>query len=315
MQETLIVTDAALGARLQACRQLFLRLDAGTAEALYVRLPDGNAARLGLGRGQGLSAAGALLAYALLGREDPDAAARMDALRQQEPDRSLRKLCQLAADMLAEDERFSQASLYAALRTAAVLLPEGGNAAELPGLVRSEEKEQADQQPAAALAARYAWAENAAIAYFDLPQGVEEARIGDTAYSRAQCRAGVCLPPDTEEIAVEWPEGSALLRPTDPLFGFHLTVGFRWGKVFVPAQRMPKRLWSKAAPCIRVLGAIGQRTPEMAIATSAGSIQENAVTLPQGIGYLRCPGLDPRKDERVELRLPAVRYLDLTGED
>ena len=316
MQDTLITMDVGLSARLQACRQLFLRLDAGTAEEWSVRLPEGDTAPLGMGRGKGLRAAGALLSYALLGREEADALNVMDALSQDHPERSLRKVCQMATDMLREEPAFSQASLYAALRTAVVFLPEAGAASELPGLIRGNESAgAAPDRPAAVLSARYAFADNAAIAYFDLPDGVEEARIGEGTYTRAQCHAGVCLPPDTKEITVEWTGSSASLRPADPMDGLRLTVGFRRGKWFIPARRFPKRLWEKRTPCVRALGKPGSLVPAMTLVTSVGTIQVAAVPLPKGEAFLRCPPLDPRKDVCVELQLPAARYLDINGED
>ena len=317
MQETLITMDAALCARLQALRPLLLRLDAGTAEGgLRVRMPDGEEAPLGLAPEKGLRAAGALVAYALLGGEDDSPLPKMDALSQDHPDRSIRRACQVAAMMLREDPAFSQAALYAALRTATVFLPESAPAAELPGLVQRQESTQGDRAnpPADALRARYALAGSAAIAYFDLPPGVEECRVGDSVRTRAQCRAGVCLPPDCAEVPVEWAGGSALLRPGDPLAGLRFSVGFRLGRLFVPAKSVPKRLWEKRVPCVRVRGAAGAQLPEITLTTSAGTIREAASSLTTGEAYLRCPALDPRKDGCVEMRAPGVRYLDLREE-
>ena len=314
MQETLITMDAALSARLTACRQLFLRLDAGTAENLSVRLPEGGVAVPGMQPGEGLRASGALLAYALLGREDADAEALMQKLTQDGPDRQIRRVCQMAADMLGEAPSFHQAGLYACLRTALVFLPESREAEALPGLQHVEENRAAAGRPDQTLPVRYAWAGNAAIAYFDLPEGVSEARIGDQVCSRGQCLSGVCLPPDAENITVTWEGGSAFLTLRAPLRGLRLTAGFRAGALFIPANRVPKFLWKRMAPWVRVQGPIGGRTPDMTLVTSAGQNEESACSLPQGTCYLRCPRLDAEKDACLELRLPGVRYLDLTGE-
>ena len=313
MQETLITMDAALSARLLTCRQLFLRLDAGTAESLSVRLPEGGSAAPGMRPGEGLRASGALLAYALLGREDADAEALMDRLSQEATDRQLRRLCQMAAEMLRDSAAFSQASLYAALRTALVFLPESQAAAELLGLQRQEDHPE-KPQAAQAITARYAWAEDAAIAYFDLPEGVSEATVGDRPCTAEMCRRGVCLPPDAESVPVSWPGGSAVLTPHDPLGGMTLTAGFRAGPFFIEARRVPPYLWPRLTPWIRVRGPAGGRTPDMTIVTSSGESRETAGSLPQGVCYLRCPRLTPQKDAWVEIRVPGVRYLDLTGE-
>ena len=313
MQETLITMDAALCARLQALRPLLLRLDAGTAEGvLRVKMPDGEEAPLGLAPEKGLRAAGALVAYALLGGEDDSPLSKMDELAQDHPDRSIRRACQVAAMMLREDPAFSQAALYAALRTATVFLPESAPAAELPGLIQRGESARSDQSspPADALRARYALAGSAAIAYFDLPPGVEECRVCDSVRTRAQCRAGVCLPPDCDEIPVEWAGGSALLRPGDPLAGLRFSVGFRLGRLFVPAKRVPTRLWGKRAPWVRVRGGAGKTLPALALISSLGVMQEPGRVLAGDEAFLRCPPLDPRKDDAVLLRAPGARYLD-----
>ena len=65
---------------------------------------------------------------------------------------------------------------------------------------------------------------------------------------------------------------------------------------------------------VRVQGPIGAKTPDMKILSSSGQTEESAGFLPQGVCYLRCPRLDPRRDAYVEIRLPGVRYLDVTGE-
>ena len=316
MQNTLINMDADLAARLNAYRHLCQRLDAGTAqEELSVRLPAEETAPLGLMPGKGLRAAGALLGYALLGRETEDVPELMAAQAQEHPERSVRRVCQMATDMLREDAAFSQAGLYAALRTVMVFLPENAQEADLPGLIRESDAAREEERPVFTLEARYAWAEHAAIAYFTLPVGVEEARVGDTVYPAAQCRAGVCLPGDCEEIPVQWGDGSAVLRPQDPLKGLRLTVGFRLGWLFLRAGRTPRWLWKRLRPVLRVQGAPGAKTPEMRAITSAGEMRESAMTLPKNVAYLPCPALSPQKDTCVELRLPGVRYLDVRGED
>ena len=314
MQETLITMDAALSARLTACRQLFLHLDAGAAEGEKVRLPEGGSAFPGLRPGEGLRASGALLAYALLGRVDADAEALMKPLAQDAPDRQIRRVCQTAADMMGEEPSFQQAGLYACLRTALVFLPESREAEALPGLMLPGEKREEAGRSLQTISARYAWAGNAAIAYFDLPEGVSEARVGDQLYSRDQCFSGVCLPPEAESVPVAWEGGGAALTPRDPLQGLRLTVGFRIGAFFIRANRVPKFLWKRMTPWIRVQGPIGRKTPDMTVVTSAGQNEESESYLPQGTCYLRCPRLDAEKDACVELRLPGVRYLDLTGE-
>ena len=314
MQDSLIIKDAALSARLLACRQLFLRLDAGTAGEQQARLPEGGAASPGMRPGAGLRASGALLAYALLGREDADAEAKMEKLGQEEPDRQIRRVCQMAAEMLREDPAFSQASLYACLRTAAVFLPESQAAAELPGLISSAVNGGKTDQPSNRIAARFAWAGNAAIAYFDLPEGVSEACVAGKTCTHDMCRAGVCLPPECAEETVTWEGGSALLTPCDPLAGLKLTVGFRIGRIFVPARRTPRSLWGRLQPWLRIQGPVGGKTPEMTLVTSCGKRLESAGFLPQGVCYLHCPRLSPDQDDFVEIRTPGLRYLDLTGE-
>ena len=314
MQETLITMDAALSARLTACRQLFLRLDAGGAEGLSVRLPEGGSAVPGMRPREGLRASGALLAYALLGREDAEAEALMRQLSQTALDRQLCRVCQMAAEMMGEEPSFHPAGLYACLRTILVFLPESREAEALPGLTRAGEKRVKAGASPQSLSVRYAWAENAAIAYFDLPEGVAEARIGDQLCSRERCLSGVCLPPDVESVPVLWEGGSAALTPRDPLRGLRLTVGFRAGAFFIRARRVPKFLWKRLTPWVRVQGPIGGRTPVMTLVTSAGQNEESESFLPQGTCYLRCPRLDGEKDASVELRLPGIRYLDLTGE-
>ena len=301
--------DEALSARLQGCRQLFQRLDAGTQEAPLVRLPQGESALLGFQKGQGLHAAGALLSYALLGREDEGILSLMDSLAQSCPERQMRRLCQMAADMLRESDDFSQASLYACLRTVLVFLPESEPSADLPGLVRAGEKKKHQQNTA--LNARYTWAGGAVIVYFDLPDGVEEARIGDHTYSRAQCRCGICLPPDTKEIRVEFAEEEAVLQPADPWRDISCAAGFRVRRLFLPAKWTPRPLWHRLKPWLRLRGPAGKKLPALKLVTSQGEREQDGLTLTQGTAYLPCPALDPKTDAWVEIHLPGVRYIEL----
>lgn len=314
MQDKLLTVDEKLTARLQACRRLFLRLDAGTGENVKVSMPDGELMSPGLQAGGGLKAAGAVLSYALLGRESADALAEMEQLSQETEDRSLRRVCQMAASMLKEDPGFSQASLYAALRTAVVFLPEGGEAGELPGLIRQAEEKKMDPSLPPVLSARYTWAGDAAIAYFDLPEGVESAEIAGESYTRAQCRGGVCLPPAAEEIPVRMGEEEAALRPLDPWRGLRMQVGFRVWKGFVPVLWVPRALWEKMTPWMRVTGPRTGRVPAAKLITSCGETQERECALTRGAAYLKCPALDPARDEYVKVVNGGVRYVDFTGE-
>lgn len=309
---TQLTIDQALAERLGACREAFLRLDAGE-EAPFVRLPEGEIVPLSLKPEKGLRAAGALLSYALLGEERADAADEISHLSQFSPDRPLRKACDMARMMLEEDAAFTQAGLYAALRGALSYLPEGSGKGPLSGLIRKGEQ-QAPARKDIALTARFAWAEDAPIAYFDLPDGVEEAAVDGKAYTRAQCRRGVCLAPGKKEIPVEWEGGGAVLVPHDPLAGLRFQAGFRFGRLFLAAHLVPGLLWGKLTPCIRVRGPRNQKTPEMKIVSSCGQVQETPCALPQGYGFLRCPPLDYKADRLLEIYAPGLRYLDITGE-
>ena len=307
-----LTIDQALADRLQAIRDVFLRLEGGE-KALSVRLPGGEVTPLGLQGADGLYAAGVLLAYALLGDEAADAEDAMAHLSQFAPDRPLRKVCDAARQMLARDPLFSQASLYAALRSALSYLPEPAPGGRLPGLIQPGGREEKPKR-GYSLKPRFAWAGDAAIAYFDLPEGVEVVSIGQREYTRAQCLAGVCLAPGQREIQVEWEGGSGLLAAEDPLADVTLKAGFRLGPVFLPAHRVPGLLWGRLTPVILAKGPRNGKTPEMKIVSSCGQMQETPCLLPQGRGFLRCPPLDPRVDRQLEIYAPGLRYLDITGE-
>ena len=309
MLDIQLTMDEALTARLKACHQLFLRLDAGAGPAPLVRLPEGNSVPVGLQPGGGLRAAGVLLCGALLGRETAEPLAAMRSLEATLPDRPFKRLCENAADMLEEAPSWNLASLLSCLRTVMVFLPESAPAAVLPGL--ATESGSGEKALPRELNARYAWAEDAVIAYFDLPPGIEEARIGETAYTRQQCRAGICLPPDTAECEAVLDGQPALLRPSDPMRGLQCSLGFRIGKFFLPARKTPRRLWARLSPFLRVTGRPGTRVPAMSMISSKGQAKAESCVLPaEGQCFLFCPPLDPKEDQWLEIRVPGIRLVD-----
>ncbi len=304
-----LTPDEGLSGRLKACQQLFARLDAGTGTPPLVRLPDGSEAAAGLQPGNGLKAAGVLMCFAILGREEAEPLQAMRELSETTAERPFKRLCQNAADMIEEAPSWNLAGLYACLRTVTVFLPDSPAAEELPGLVR--EKTEGKAAAPKELTARFAWAENAVIAYFDLPDGEEEARIGDRTFTRPQCRAGICLPPGTEEVTVSFGGRTAVLKPADPMRGLVCHLGFRLGRLFIPARKAPRRLWRRLEPCVRVEGRAGTHVPAMTVISSRGETGTGACVIPEkGYCFLRCPKLDPAKDRWVELRTPGLRYAD-----
>jgi len=307
MTEEALTRDARLAARLTALRQFFVRLDAGLETDALARLPGGETGAPGFGRGEGLRASGALLACTLLGREEERPLEAMEAAAAAETDRHLRRLCELSTEMLREDDGFSQAALYASMRTAAVFLPEGGDAeADLPGLIRKGAEPKAETE--AGVNARWAWADGGVLFYLDLPPGVEEARVQGETFSAEALGAGVCLKGDADAVEVEWAGARSVIRRDDPFRDLELVPGFRVMGRFLCAQLVPRRLWPSLTPWIRARGKAGATLPAATLVTSRGQTKEPERTLTEAPAYLRCPPVDPGRDAWIELRFPRQKW-------
>ena len=313
MENNAIQTDKDLGARLTALRQLYLRLDADTGEPVWVHMPDESTARADMRPGGGLRASGMLLCYALLGEFRTDAREAVASALESDMDRTLRRVCDFALKMTGDQSGFDQAALYAALRTASVIMPEGGVCGALPGVMRSA-PEPVKKVEAPVLTARFAWAGDAAIAYIDLPEGAESATIADREYSRAECHAGVCLPAGRRELAILVAGAPSTLRVEDPLAGLRFRLGFRlFGKIFIAARRLPRVLKSRLKPVIRVSGGEGE-VPALKVITSAGELSEQPKQLLRGRAWLMCPPVNWRTENCVKLTGAGTRYLEISGE-
>ena len=312
MQEWQITKDQALRARLQAYRSVILAADAGTGTAPRVKMPDGEVRQLGLRPKQGLDAAGALLAYALFGEVRSDAREAVLALSGREENRAAARLCRLSSMMLSEDAGFMPASLLAGLRTAIVLLPEGEADGRLPG-VCEENGDAAVRETDTVLAARTAWAGDAAVAYFELPGGAEEAFVGGIRRSREECLAGICLPPGVTEAEVIVSGKRFILQAQAPLRGIVFEAGFQIGSAFVPARRVKRFLWKRFMPCLRVSGRRGVQVPALTLISSAGEMRHREFVLENGSRILSCPRIDPARDACLEIRGGDVRYVEING--
>ena len=308
MQDWRIIGDQTLNSRLMAYRELILSAEAGTGSKAGVRMPGGEEKLLGLRPQEGLDAAGALLGYVLLGREAGDVAEAMTALTGTEENRALARLCRLSSMMLKEDPGFMPASLLAGLRTAIALLPEGKAEAALPGLVGEKGRTRAPEAQSQ-LTARTAWAGDAAIVYFDLPEGIQTAEVDGKSRSSEECRAGICLPPGKTEVTVKAGDYSAVLQAKDPLRGVKFEAGFQMGSTFVPARHVRRHLWKRLLPCIRVSGNAGTEIPELQLVCSTGEIRHRAFVLEGAGRILSCPRPDPAKDTCLEIRGCGTRYL------
>lgn len=314
MQQTLITVDGALGARLNAYRQLIMRAETQDAPAPLIRLPGRETLPLGLMPGEGLAAAGALLAYALLGQEDSAAEERMQQAEQGLSERQLRRLCTLSLSMMRDDDAFHLPSLLACLRTAIAFLPEGEFSGTLPGIVQEEELAPACES--LTLTARYAWAGDAAIAYFTLPGGCKKALVDGKPCTAAQCAAGVCLTPGTGQVTVVMGSQTATLEVRDPWQGLRLSIVLQVGPLFRKASSVPQRLWRRLPAWLCITGSAGAPVPELTLRTSQGESRHEAAELPSsGLMRLRCPALEPQLDTCVELSSLGLRYIDITGED
>ena len=310
MQEMNIRADQALHARLVTCRSLFLSADAGTGGAYLVRMPDGDKVQIGLKPGEGLAAGGMALAFALLGEERRDAAEAVAFLAGTEENRAIARLCRLSQMMLGNSADFQPASLFAALRTALALLPEGNGEADIPGVIRQSAGE-TKTGAATELHARTAWAENAAIAYFSLPEGTKEAVIGDRHYGREDCLRGICLPPGATQVPVMLDGTPGILRVDNPLLRVKFVAGFLLGRFFIPAGRVWRIFWKHLSPCLRVEGEQGKSIPALQIVTHAGQVSHREFSLESGSRILSCPRLDPSEDDYVEIRGCGVRYVTI----
>lgn len=313
MQQTNLTTDSALRARLTAYRQTLLQSDAQPDEAPLVCLPGGDTLPLTTQPGKGLRAAGMLLAYALLGCADAQAESLIAALEQTVTERQLRRLCTLSVAMLREDPDFSLPNLLACLRTAIAYLPGENETAPLPGLY-SETVAPVAAEKSVFLPARCAFAGNAAILYFSLPEGAESAVIDGKTYTKEQCRAGVCIAADTTEVQAQIGDTLITLRAEDPLRHVRMRAGFRFGRVFLCAARIPRPLWRRLTAWVLITGPAQTLLPDFRLITSCGEQHYSAVTLTGHETYLRCPPLDPHRDQRVLMSGAGVRYIELTEE-
>lgn len=314
MQQTHLTIDSALGGRLNAYRQTLLQADAQPHQAPLVRMPNRETAALGTIPGEGLRAAGMLLAYVLLGREDAQAEALMQQAEQHVTERQLRRLCTLSLSMLQDDAAFSLPSLLACLRTAIAFLPEGEAVERLPGLAMEEDEPASAEKTV--LSARYAWAENAAIAYFTLPEGCKKAVVDGKAYTAAQCRAGICLAPGTMQTVVTLGNQTATLQVDDPWRKLRLFVAVQIGPIYRRVSVVPQGLWRKLPVWVCISGPAETSLPPMRLITSQGETAYEAATIPEtGLLRLRCPALDPQLDDCVQLLGAGVRYIDINGED
>lgn len=315
MQQTHLTIDGALGARLNAYRQTLLHADAQPYQAPQVRMPDRQSMTLSTTPGEGLRAAGMLLAYALLGREDPQAEALMQQAEQHVAERQLRRLCTLSMSMLQDDAAFSLPSLLACLRTAIAFLPEGEPSDALPGLVQEDENA-SDAAEETMLAARFAWADDAAIAYFTLPDGCKKAVVDGKAYTAAQCRSGICLAPGADRVSVSLGGRTATLLVEDPWRSVRVSVAFQLGPIYSRAANVPQRLWRRLPAWVCLAAPAGMEIPALRLITSQGEAAFEAQTIPEtGLLRLRCPAIDPLRDPCVQLACAGMRYIDITGED
>lgn len=313
MQQTNLTIDSALRARLTAYRQTLLQADAQPDEAPLVCLPGGKTQLLGTQPGEGLHAAGMLLAYALIGSADSNADEIIAALEQSVTERQLRRLCTLSVAMLREDPEFSLPNLLACLRTAIAYLPGENETAPLPGLYSEEETPAAPVQ-SDLLPVRCAFAGDAVILYFSLPGDEDCAVIEGKTYTKAQCQAGVCLSPGVFETQAQIGDKLVTLRAEDPLRHARMHIGFRFGRIFLPAARVPRALWPRLTAWLAIRGTQQATLPDFRLITTQGEQQYNAVSLSNREIYLRCPPLDPRRDQYVLFSGAGLRYIELTEE-
>ncbi len=304
--------DKVLGARLTKLRQLFLRMDADAGEPIYVRMPDGDTVHADMHPGEGLRASGMLLCYALLGEWRTDAREAVQSECSAQGDRALRRACEQALIMTGDQLGFDQAVLYAVLRTASVILPEGGICTELPGLITGEVPLETPDVGAADINARFAQAGDAVILYMDLPDRVEQVKIMDGTYTRLECHAGICLPPGVREADVSIDGVSSHLKLEDPLNSLCFMPGFRVGRLFVPVRYVPGGIWKRLQPVIKVTGSQDE-LPPLTVTTSGGEIRESAKKLQRGCAWLGCPPLDRNADSCIRIDGTGTRCLDMTG--
>ncbi len=318
MEDKRLIMDAALSGRLQGCREIFQRVSAGLMQPPRVWLPGGGEGTAGFRAGEGLRASGALLAYALLGQRDEQAEAMVDQLRTSHPERSVRRLCQICSEMLDEAPDWNPASLYAAMRTVLVFLPESPADTDLPGLVKEDGAQtQRETGKDTQLPSRLAFARGAVIVYFELPDGVDKAFVDGHMRTREECLCGICLETEAEETEVTWDGGRASVPLKDPMAGISVRAGVHFGSargLFVPMCRIPRVLWKRLKPSLQIRGRAGQTLPEMTLVSSRETLTNGAVVLGKDAVYLKCPALDGRVDRRIRVLSRGLRYLEVMEE-